>query len=129
MAIIVVLLNLGKGAYQAYTLASDATDHFHNQLDAADYNGIYRDASFDFHRAATPEDTAKYLEVVHLKMGQSGKRSAARFHVHWRNGRFWVDQVYNAQFTLGRGQESFIWVMEPDHLRLYSYHIDSANLH
>jgi len=129
LASIVILLNLGKGAYQAYYLASDATDHFHRQLDAADYDGIYADASHEFRRAATRAESVKFLETVHHKMGESGKRSTAGFHVNWRNGRWWIDAAYNTQFTLGQGQESFIWVMEQDRLRLYGYHIDSPNLH
>jgi len=48
--------------------------------------------------------------------------------VNWRNGRTWLDQVYQTQFSLGSGEESFIWVVANGQARLYGYHIPSANL-
>lgn len=126
LALIVVLLNIGKGAYQSYELSSDAAKHFHWQLDSADYDGIYRDASDEFRHSGRPDDSRRFLETIHQKMGNSGKSSIAGLHVNW-NGRWWISQVLDTQFALGRGRESFIWVLERDHLRLFSYHIDAAN--
>jgi hypothetical protein len=128
LAIGVVLLNIGKGAYQSYELASDAAQHFHWQLDSADYDGIYRDASDEFRRSGRPDDARRFLETVHQKMGKSAKNSTAGLHVIWK-GRWWISQVLDTQFALGQGRESFIWVQERDRFRLYGYHIDSQNLH
>ena len=128
LASVVVLLNIGKGAYQSYTLASDADRHFHWQLDSADYDGIYRDASDEFRRISSSNDSRRFFAAVHQKMGNSGKSTTAGFHVNW-NGRWWISQVLDTQFALGRGRESFIWVLERDHLRLYGYHFDSPDLH
>lgn len=123
----VVVLNIAKAGYQSYGLASDSARHFHEQLDSADYDGIYRDASDGFRRLAGIEDSRRFLGIVHQKMGNSGKSSTAGLHVNW-NGRWWISQALDTQFAQGRGRESFMWVLERDHLRLYGYHIDSPNL-
>ena len=127
LALIVVLLNIGKGAYQSYELASDAARHFHWELDSGDYDGIYRDASDEFRRSGKAGDSRRFLEMVHQKMGNSSKSSTVGLHVNW-NGRWWISQVLDTRFALGRGRESFIWVLEKDHLHLYHYHIESENL-
>jgi len=68
------------------------------------------------------------FELVHQKMGTSGKKTPKGFHVKWQNGQTLVDQVFATQFSLGEAEESFIWVIQQDRLRLLSYHIESANL-
>jgi len=50
------------------------------------------------------------------------------FHVTWRNGRLFADQVYDTQFAQGQARESFVWIIEQDRPRLESYRIDSPNL-
>ena len=128
IVVLAILWSCGKGTYHSYRIASAAADHFHQQLNAADYDGIYEEASDDFRRSGTKADLTKFLESVHTRMGNSGKTSLAGFHVKWRNGRTWVNQVFNTQFALGEAQESFIWVKDQDVVRLYNYQIDAANL-
>jgi hypothetical protein len=124
----VILWSLGKGAYHDYRLASAAVEHFHQQLNAADYDGIYEGASDELRRSATRDDVFKLLEKVHQRMGNAGKRSPAGFHVTWKTGRTTIDQVFETEFAMGRGQESFVWIIGQDQLRLYNYHIDSPLL-
>jgi hypothetical protein len=131
-AIVVIALamvwSLGRSAYRNYRVASAAVDHFHDQLNREDYDGIYEEASDEFRRFGTRTDDTKFLASVHQKMGNSGAKSPSGFHVNWRNGRTWVDQVYETQFSLGTGRESFIWIIDQNHAQLYGYHIDSTNL-
>lgn|GEM_PF-3314896 len=124
----IVLWNCGKGTYHNYRLSSAAVDQFHRQLNQADYEAIYGDATDAFRATGTRADALKVFEVVHQKMGDSGKMSARGFHISWQNGRTTVDQVFETQFTLGRGQESFVWIIEQDQAHLQAYHINSANL-
>jgi hypothetical protein len=124
----VILWSLGKGTYHDYRLASAAVEHFHQQLNAVDYDGIYEDASDELRRSASREDIVKLLEKVHQKMGNSGKTSPAGFHVNWKNGLTTVDQVFETEFAMGRGQESFVWIIRQDQLRLFGYHVDSPLL-
>lgn len=123
-----VVWSFGRGAYRDYRMTSAAVDHFHEQLNREDYDGIYEEASDEFRRFGTRTEDAKFLATVHQKMGSSGAKSPRGFHVNWRNGHTWVDQVYETQFSLGSGQESFIWIIDRGQARLYGYHIDSTNL-
>jgi hypothetical protein len=97
-----------EGYVSRLPAASAAVEHFHQQLNAADYDGIYEDASDEFRRSASREDVVGVLEKVHRKMGNSGKTSPAGFHVNWKNGLTTVDQVLETEFAMGRGQESFV---------------------
>jgi hypothetical protein len=124
----VILIVLGKGSYHAYRLASTAVEHFHQQLNDADFEGIYAEASNDFRRSGNHDDMIRFLALVHSKMGAAGKASTVGFHMNWRNGHLWVDRALNTQFALGPGQESFIWIADHEQLRLYGYHITSPNL-
>ena len=129
LVVLGILWSLGKGSYHNYRLASASADHFHQQLNNADYDGVYEDATDEFRSSGSREDLTKFLRNVHEKMGKCGKMSAAGFHVNWRNGRVWVDQVFNTQCEAGQAQESFVWLVQQDQCRLYHYQIDSPKLH
>jgi hypothetical protein len=124
----IVLWSLGKGAYHNYRLASAAVEQLHQRLDQGDYETIYGEATEEFRRAGSRADEIKFLEMVHQKMGNSGKTSFKGFDVNWQNGQVTVNQVVDSQFTLGQAQEGFIWVIEQNQARLKTYRIDSSNL-
>jgi|SRR5580698_6530375 hypothetical protein len=124
----IMLWSCGKSAYHNYRLSAAAVDRFHEQLNQADYETIYGEATDEFRNAGTREDELKFLETVHEKMGNSGKMSARGFHMNWQGGRLSVNQVYETQFALGKAQEGFVWIIEDERPRLQTYHIDSANL-
>lgn len=123
-----ILWSCGRNAYRSYRIAGEAVDHFHDQLNRQDYDGIYEEASDEFRTFGSRADDGKFFASVHEKLGISGDKSPRGFHVNWRNGRTWIDQVYQTQFTLGSGEESFIWIVDHDRARLYGYHIRSEKL-
>ncbi len=124
----IVVWALGRRTYRNYGITSAAADRFHQELNNSDYDAIYEEASDEFRRSGNRPDIVKFLQMVHEKMGDSGNKKAAGFHVSWTNGRTTVDQVFNTEFALGQGQESFIWIVRQDQARLYSYRINSPNL-
>jgi hypothetical protein len=128
-ASIVILLNLGKSAYSDYRSASAAVDRFHLRLNAGDYDAIYADASEPFRRSGNHAQWIGYFEKAHQKMGNSGKASTISFYIHRKDGRAWVEEVVNTQFSLEQAHESFVWIGEGDQLQLYWYQIESPNLH
>jgi hypothetical protein len=129
LASIVILLNLGKGAYSDYRSASAAVDRFHLRLNTGDYDAIYADASEPFHRSGNHAQWIGYFEQAHQKMGNSGKVSMIAFYTRRKDGRAWVDEVVNTQFAQGQAHERFVWIGERDQLLLYWYQIDSPSLH
>jgi len=124
----ILLWSCGKGMYHNYRLSIAAIDRLHQHLNQADYETIYGDATDEFRRAGSRVDEIKFFEVVHQKMGNSGKTTSKGFHVNWQNGRVTVNHVIDTQFTLGQVQETFIWVIDNDQPRLQSYRVDSPNL-
>jgi hypothetical protein len=125
---LIVSWGCGKGVYRNYRLASAAVDHFHQELDRGDFEASYSEATDDFRSGGTLADFSKVLATVHQKMGNSGKKTPQGFHVNWKNGRYLVDVVFDTQFALGHAQESFMWVVENDRMRLCYYNIHSPNL-
>jgi hypothetical protein len=128
VAAAMLLWSCGKGMYHNYRLSTGAVERLHRQLDQADYETIYGEATEEFRRAGSRTDEIKFLETVHQKMGNSGKISSQGFHVNWQNGRVTANQVVNTQFALGQAQEAFVWIIEQDQPRLQSYRINSPNL-
>ena len=125
--VVVVLWSCSRSMYHDYRLTSVAVERFHRQLNNQDYDGIYEEASDEFRNAGTHADEVKVLDTIHQKMGNAGNVSSAGFHVNWRNGHVFVDEVFKTQFVLGEAQESFVWIVQ-DQPRLVGYHVDSANL-
>jgi hypothetical protein len=125
----ILLWSCGKGTYHSYRLANAAVDQLHQRLNQADYETIYSEATEEFRRSGSRADDIKFFEMVHQKMGTSGKKSYKGFHINWQNGRQTVNEVVNTQFALGEAQEGFIWIIEQDEARLHTYRIDSPNLH
>lgn len=128
VVVLIILWSCGKGVYHNYRLSAAAIEQFHDRLNQGDFEAIYDEATDDFRRAGTRADEIKLFDMVHHKMGISGKMSAQGFHINWRNGRLFVDQVYETQFALGQAQESFVWEIVQDQPRMQSYRIHSPNL-
>jgi len=119
----------GKSTYRNYQIASAAVDHFHQQLNAGDYDQIYENATEEFRHWGKREDLNHFFDNVREKMGSAGKPSTIGFHVNWRNGVLWVDQTFNTQFEKGSAQEYFVWKIQQNQPHLYNYRIDSPNMH
>lgn len=119
---------VGKTTYRNYQIASEAVDHFHEQLNLGDYDQIYEGATEEFRRWGKREDLNRFFDNIRAKMGAAGKPSTVGFHVHWRNSALWVDQTFNTPFEKGPAQEYFLWKIDQDQPRLYKYQVDSPNL-
>jgi hypothetical protein len=62
-------------------------------------------------------------------MGNTGATTATGFHINWRNGDIFVNQLFSTQFTQGQVQEEFVWLIDGDQPLLQSYRIDAPQLH
>ena len=124
----IVLWSAGKGMYHNYRLSSAAVEKFHHELDLGDYDAIWEDSTDAFRGSGTRADTIKLFEMIHQKMGSSGKANSTGFHVNWQPGRANVSHVFDTAFSNGHAQEAFIWIVEQDKPRLQSYRIDSPLL-
>ena len=72
-----ILWSCGRNAYRSYRIAGEAVDHFHDQLNRQDYDGIYEEASDEFRTFGSRADDGKFFASVHEKLGISRERVTA----------------------------------------------------
>lgn len=82
-ALILVFLmwQCGSALAQGRKLADAAVRHFYQQLNAGDYEGIYRDADQGFGRGQDHEESIRLLEAVHWKLGLAGPETRLNIRV------------------------------------------------
>lgn len=114
--------------YRDYRVCRSAAERFHAHLDRSEYDSIYVEASDDF-RAAAPKDRAiAFLSTVHQKLGPVQGMAFLGFHVNTTVRGTLANQVFETKFSLGTGQEQFLWKMGGATPLLVGYHVNSANL-
>jgi hypothetical protein len=128
VATLLVLGTCGWGAYRQYRVVGTAVAGLHRQLDGAEYEDIYGDATEQFRSTNTRPQAIAFLQEVHDKMGASGKSSVRGLNVNVSTQGKFVHATYATEFARGQATEFFIWRMEQDQPRLWSYRVDSPNL-
>jgi hypothetical protein len=122
-----LLWSCGRSMYRNYGICRAATEHFHQELNQGEYESIYSQANDEFRSAVPKSDEIKVLELVHERMGNAGKMSAAGFHINATTRGTFVNQVYETQFVGGQVQEEFVWRVENGAAALVRYHAESPN--
>jgi len=102
---VIVWWSCGTSVYHNYRATRSAVEQFHQYLDGADYESIYKQTSAAFRSAATG------------------------FYINSRDGYVFVNQSFNTQFTQGQAQEAFVWLMDNGQPLLQMYRIDAPQLH
>ena len=127
-AMLLGLGTCGRSGYRQYRIVGTAVAGFHGQLDRAQYEDIYGEATDQFRSVGSRQQALAFLKGVHEKMGASGKSSIRGLNVSVSTqGRF-VSAAYATDFARGPATESFVWRMDQDQPRLWNYSIDSPNL-
>jgi hypothetical protein len=115
-------LNKGKPS------AERAVTKFHQQLDAEQYHDIYAAAPQGF-RDGGPEDRcARFLQVVHHKLGEVRESNQTGFFFNINTEGTWIKLNYRTEFRNGMADEQFIWKVSGDQALLYRYDINSTEL-
>jgi len=126
---VIVWWSCGTSVYHNYRATRSAVEQFHQYLDGADYESIYKQTSAAFRSASPHEDEIRFFENVHRKMGKCGATTATGFYINSRDGYVFVNQSFNTQFTQGQAQEAFVWLMDNGQPLLQMYRIDAPQLH
>jgi hypothetical protein len=128
VATLLALGTCGWSGYRQYRIVDSAVAGFHRQLDGAEYEDIYGDATDQFRSALTRPQAIAFLQSVHDKMGASGKSSIRGLNLNVSTqGRF-VYATCATEFARGQATEFFVWRIDPDQPRLWNYRVDSPNL-
>jgi hypothetical protein len=129
-AFILVLLmwQCGSALVQGRKLADAAVRHFHQQLNAGDYEGIYREADQGFGGRQGHDESIRFLHAVHQKLGPAGMEIRLNIRVETNPGGTFLTTQYNTMFAVGTATEMFTWVKSGGTLKLNGYHIQSNAL-
>ena len=118
----------GSALVQGRKLADAAVRRFHEQLNAGDFEGIYRDADQGFKTDQGHDESIRFLEAVHRKLGLAGPETRLNLRVETNPGGTFLSTQYATAFAAGTATETFIWVKSGGMLKLNGYHIESNAL-
>jgi hypothetical protein len=124
-----VLALSGCGFFARATAeAGTAVKHFHEQLNAEQYEEILSQADAGFTGSQSHEQLVKFLSAIHRKLGNAGESKLTGYRVNYNTGGVFTTVSYTTSYASGPADETFVWVKSGDKLKLYSYHISSMAL-
>ena len=123
-----LLWQCGSGVAEGRSMANASVQHFHDQLNAAQFEQIYTESDARFQSDASKEDILKLFEAVHRKLGNTKSQNLSFWNVNTTTNGFFITVVYDTSFERGSAQENFTWVKEGNKLSLVGYHIQSNAL-
>lgn len=129
-ALILVFLmwQCGSALMRGRKLADAAVRHFHEQLNVEDYEGIYRGADQGFKAGKSHDESIRFLEAVHQKLGPAGPETRLNIRVETNPSGTFLTTQYSTTFAASAATEMFTWVKSGDTLKLNGYHIQSNAL-
>lgn len=102
-----------------------AVQHFHDELNLDEYEHIFDEASPAFQQSGNKEETLKFLQAVHKKLGNAQQSSLVNLMVQTTPAGTFLIVVYNSKFESGNAQEKFTWLRKNGRLILQGYNVDS----
>jgi hypothetical protein len=118
----------GTALYQGRGLSGAAVRHFHQQLNAAQFEAICNEAGEGFSAPEKRDELTKLLSAVHRKLGDAGDSSLFNIRVNVEPGGTFLTADYNTSFARGPATETFTWKKNGTTLKLYGYNIQSNAL-
>lgn len=102
---------------------------FHEQLNSADFHGIYGTTDDGFRKVMSEEKFSALLGAVHRKLGNVTNASRGNYRVNWDSTWGKTATVsYSTHFDGGDATEQFIWRFNGDRPMLLNYTINSDAL-
>lgn len=125
---IFLMWRCGTTLVQGRKLADVAVSHFHEQLNAADYEDIYREADEGFRAGQSHDDLIKFLETLHERLGLAGKSNELNVRVDTNTQGTFLTTQYSTAYATGTANEMFTWLQKGGTLQLFAYRIQSNAL-
>jgi hypothetical protein len=107
------------------SLANVAVRQFHEKLNQGRYEEIYREADEGFSRPGKHDQMVRFLEAVHVRLGNAGAANLANMRVNATTGGTFIVAQYNTTFDQGSAVETFTWIRSRGALKLSGYNIQS----
>lgn len=122
LILVFLMWQCGSALLQGRKLADAAVRQFHQQLNAEDYERIYREADERF-RGQNHLDSIRFLEAVHNQLGLAGTATQINVRVDTNTRGTFLTAQYSTAFAAGTATEMFTWIKSSGTLKLYGYHI------
>jgi hypothetical protein len=118
----------GFALVQGRKLANVEVTHFHERLNAEQYEDICRNADEGFKAKQSQEELIKFLAAVHKKLGKAGVENQINIRVDTNTNGTFLTTWYNTEFASGTATETFTWRKSNGSWRLLGYNVQSAAL-
>jgi hypothetical protein len=118
----------GSALLEGHKLADAATQRFHQQLNAGQYETICEEADEGFGCDQKRDELVKFLSAVHRKLGNAGEPKFVRMNVNATTNGTFTSVVYETKFAMGDATETFTWIKKEGSLKLRGYSINSMAL-
>lgn len=102
-----------------------AVEKFHQQLNAGQYQEIYKQSDDKFKEVATEADFTQLLEAVRRKLGTVQKATFAGGNVNSGTMGTVVTLQYEVEFSEGKGTEQFSFLINGEEAKLIRYDVNS----
>ena len=106
-------------------VAEQAVKQFHEQMAAAQDDGIYDAADSRYKQAVTKEVSHGFLSRVRRKMGAITSTTRTGFRVNVTTSGNFVTLQYKTQCANGEMDETFVWNVENAQAQLVKYNVNS----
>jgi hypothetical protein len=121
-------LSSGCSFKDSLKTANQSVVNFHTDFNAQRFDDILANASQEFQRAGTAEQSRRFFSTVRRKLGEAGQWSVASWRVNVTPSGSIVNIRCKTKFARGDGDESFVWRIVGKDASLINYHIDSQAL-
>jgi hypothetical protein len=102
-----------------------AVQHFHDELNLEEYEQIFDEASPAFQQSGDKQETLKFFQAVHNKLGYARESHLVNLTVQSTTAGTYLIAIYNTKFERGDGQERFTWLRKGGRLILQGYNVES----
>jgi hypothetical protein len=109
-------------------VAEKATDEFHAQLNAGQFDAIYQNGSADLKGAAEQADMVALLGAIHRKLGAFKGGKTANWNDSVTTAGHVITLSYDAVYEQGKASEEFVYRIDSGRAALVGYHINSNQL-
>lgn len=126
--LLAMFLLAGCSAGADMSAAESGIAKFHNQLNAGEFDAIYREASKEFKDATPDADFIAFLKAIHGKLGKFQSGKTVGWKVNYTTAGNIVALTHQATYERGEATESFIFRMKGKKAALHGYNINSTAL-
>lgn len=115
----------GLAFFQGQKFADAAVQEFHQQLNAEQYEEIYRNSDEGFRVGLSHDELINFLQAVHRKLGDAGQTSQVSMRAESNTRGTFIIAWYSTAFASGKAKEAFTWTKRNGGPKLSQYHIES----